>query len=54
MRRRLAIVAVSASFLGAATGAVVARPAHAATAKIPPACVQHKVGPFHVQVGYCP
>jgi hypothetical protein len=50
MRRIALVIAAGAVSLSA----VVVPGALHASAKVPAVCVQHQVGPAHVQVGYCP
>jgi hypothetical protein len=35
-------------------GAVVLPGELSASAKVPAVCIQHQVGPAHLEVGYCP
>jgi hypothetical protein len=53
MGRRI-VLAVAAAAIGASAVVVPGAIKTSAATKLPPVCVEHQVGPAHLEVGYCP
>jgi hypothetical protein len=53
MTRRI-ILAAAAAAISASAVVVPGAIKTSAAVKIPPACVEHQIGPAHLEVGYCP
>jgi hypothetical protein len=51
VKRRVTFAVLAVAF--SVTGIVVPG-ALRASAKVPPVCVEHQLGPAHIEVGYCP
>jgi len=49
--RRIALAVAAGCF---SLSAIIVPGALHASAKVPAVCVEHQVGPAHVEVGYCP